>query len=149
MPLVSRTREEVFATLAALTPDVRARVSPQWLALLTASAPQDPWIHGFNIVDDAGLAVGLAAFKGPPTDGAIEIAYAVAPEHQSKGYATGAVRSLTKYAFDSGRVRTVRAHTRPDGLASQRVLVKCGFGKAGEDIDPRDGHVWRYELATS
>jgi RimJ/RimL family protein N-acetyltransferase len=124
---------------------VRVQISPHWLALLEKSATQDPWIHGFNVVNDAGVAVGLACFKGPPVDGVVEIAYATAPEHQRKGYATAAARALAEYAFQSGKVRVVRAHTLPDGVASQHVLAKAGFGKVGEWVDPEDGLVWRFE----
>ncbi len=40
----------------------------------------------------------------------------------------------------------MRAHTLPDGIASQRVLLKAGFEKIGEVVDPEDGVVWRFEV---
>lgn len=43
-------------------------------------------------------------------------------------------------------VRLVRAHTRPDGEASMRVLTKCGFEWIGEVVDPEDGLVCRWEI---
>ena len=146
MRLIPRTREEVRATLEVLPPEVRAQLSPQWLALLEKSAPQDPWVHGFHVVDEAGVTVGLGAFKGPPVDGMVEIAYAIEPEQQGKGHATATARALAAFAFDSGEVRVVRAHTLPAGIASQRVLLKSGFEKTGEVVDPEDGLVWRFEL---
>jgi ribosomal-protein-alanine N-acetyltransferase len=72
-------------------------------------------------------------------------AYAITPEHQGKGFATEAAAALVSYAFASGEVRVVRAHTLPLPNASTRVLTKCGFQKAGEVIDPDDGLVWRWE----
>jgi RimJ/RimL family protein N-acetyltransferase len=75
----------------------------------------------------------------------VEISYGVDPEHQGKGYATEAARALTAYAFSSGMVRVVRAHTLPEPNASTRVLIKCGFHRIGEVIDPEDGLVWRWE----
>jgi len=146
MQLVPRTRDEVRATLDILPPDVRAQISPQWLALLEKSAPQDPWVHGFHVVNDDGVTVGLGAFKGPPIDGVVEIAYAIEPAQQGKGYATAAARALAAFAFASGQVRVVRAHTLPEGIASQRVLLKSAFEKTGEVVDPEDGLVWRFEL---
>ena len=77
----------------------------------------------------------------------MEIAYGIAPEHQGKGYATEAAEALTAYAFGSGQVRVVRAHTLPESNASGRVLTKCGFRNIGEVIDPEDGLVWRWEKA--
>jgi [ribosomal protein S5]-alanine N-acetyltransferase len=146
MQLVPRTRDEVRATLKVLPPEVLAQFSPLWLALLEKSAPKDPWVHGFHVVNDDGLVVGLGGFKGPPVEGMVEIAYATEPEHQRKGHATYAARALTQFAFESGQVTVVRAHTLTDGIASQRVLAKAGFEKIGEVVDPEDGLVWRFEI---
>jgi len=146
MKLIQRTRDEVRASIAALSPEVRTQVSAEWLALLESSSAQDPWIHGFCIVNDDSVQVGLGSFKGPPVDGIVEIAYAVAPKYQGNGYATAAARALAANAFESGQVSTVRAHTLPDGIASQRVLLKSGFSKVGEVVESDDGLVWRFEL---
>ena len=147
MKLIPRTRDEVRATIDTLPPEVRVEISPQWLALLEKSPPQDPWVHGFHVVNDAGVTVGLGAFKGPPVDGVVEIAYAIEPEQQGKGHATAAARALVAFALASDQVRLVRAHTLPTGIASQRVLLKTGFEKTGEVVDPEDGLVWRYEVS--
>jgi RimJ/RimL family protein N-acetyltransferase len=130
-----------------MKPDERAAVSPAWLALLDGSSAADPWIHGFTLVDRVdGHIVGRCGFKGPPgTDGVVEIAYGMAPEHQGKGYATEAAAALTDYAFRQSEVRAVRAHTLQEINASTRVLTKCGFRRVGEVIDPEDGLVWRWE----
>lgn len=79
-------------------------------------------------------------------DGMVEIAYAVEPGQQGKGFATGAARLLVEFALANDKVCVVCAHTLPDGVASQRVLAKSGFEKTGEVVDPDDGLVWRYEL---
>jgi RimJ/RimL family protein N-acetyltransferase len=130
-----------------MQPHERAEVSSEWLALLDGSSSIDPWIHGFVLVHRATESViGKCGFKGPPgPDGAVEIAYSVVPEHQGRGYATEAAEALTLYAFNSGQVRVVRAHTLPERNASTRVLTKCGFQHIGEVIDPEDGLVWRWE----
>lgn len=85
--------------------------------------------------------------KGPPDQGGVvEIAYGVDPEYQGRGYATEAARALVNFAFRSGQVCLVRAHTRAENNASMRVLAKCGFEPIGEVVDPEDGLVWRWEL---
>ena len=38
------------------------------------------------------------------------------------------------------------AHSRPENLASARVLEKSGFRRVGQVIDPEDGLVCRWEL---
>src|SRR6478672_6428875 len=100
--LVLMSREEVLAMVAAMTPEVRAEVSPVWLARVQASSASDPWTHGFSVVHrGTGAAVGMCGFKGPPADGVVEIAYGIDPDHQGKGYATEAAAALVKFAFES------------------------------------------------
>lgn len=144
--LVPRTRDEVAAALAAMPAEVRAQVSADWWDKFRQSAFEDPWVHGFNLLLPDGANVGIGSFKGPPTEGAVEIAYAVLPEHQGRGYATAAARAMVELAFRSPEVRKVLAHTLPDGVASQRVLQKSGFTHIGEVVDPEDGLVWRFEI---
>jgi [ribosomal protein S5]-alanine N-acetyltransferase len=147
LKLVPKTLEEVLAMIESMTPSEKAELSADWLAQLHASTSADPWVYGFSMVHrDTDTIVGTAGFKGPPSaEGVVEIAYGVNPEHQGKGYATETAQALTDYAFASGKVRVVRAHTRPEPNASTRVLTKCGFRHLGEVIDPEDGLVWRWE----
>jgi RimJ/RimL family protein N-acetyltransferase len=128
-----------------MTPGERTEVSPDWLARLDASP--DPWTLGFAVVHRANdIRIGSCGFKGPPSaDGRVEIAYGIDADHQGKGYATEAAEALTAYAFRSGQVRVVMAHTLPEANASTRVLTKCGFRFVGEVTDPEDGLVWRWE----
>ena len=147
LKLVPVTLEEVRAMVEAMDPSEKAQLSADWLARLHASTSADPWTHGFLLVHrDSDIVVGKSGFKGPPApDGVVEIAYSVVPDFQGKGYATEAAQALVAYAFSSGRVRVVRAHTLPESNASTRVLAKCGFRHIGEVIDPEDGLVWRWE----
>ena len=146
LELVPRTRDDVRRAIDAMTPDSRAQLSAEWLGLLAASRPVDPWIHGFVArVRATGCVVGEGGFKGPPHDGVVEIAYGTKPEYRNRGFATETAAALVEYAFACDEVRIVRAHTLPDSVASQRVLTKCGFTHVGEEIDPEDGLVWRFE----
>jgi [ribosomal protein S5]-alanine N-acetyltransferase len=147
LKLVPLTLEEVRAWVDAMDPSEKAQLSADWQARLHASTSADPWTHGFSLVHrDSDIVVGTSGFKGPPSpDGAVEIAYGVDPDYQGKGYATEAAQALVAFAFSSGRVRVVRAHTLPESNASTRVLTKCGFRHIGEVIDPEDGLVWRWE----
>jgi RimJ/RimL family protein N-acetyltransferase len=142
------TVAEVFASLDAMSESDRAQLSPVWLALARAAKEPDPWIHGFSMVHrETSRKVGSCGYKGPPdADGVIEIAYAVEPAHQGRGYATEAAQALADYAFRTGRVSLVRAHTLREENASTRVLSKCGFTFVGEVVDAEDGPVWRWEL---
>lgn len=146
--LVPVSAAEVRAKIAAMSAADRAQLSADWLALLAGATGNDPWVHGFSMVHrDSGAVVGSAGFKGPPGEaGVVEIAYAVEPEHQGRGFATEAAQALVGYALSSERVRTVRAHTLPQANASTRILTRCGFQHVGEVMDPEDGLVWRWEI---
>jgi RimJ/RimL family protein N-acetyltransferase len=126
-------------------------VTPVWLERARSATVSDPWIHGFAMVHrESGATIGSCGYKGPPDEEAVvEIAYGVHPDYQGRGYATEAAQALVGYAFESGRVRVVRAHTLPEENASTRVLTKCRFTCLGEVIDPEDGLVWRWELRPS
>lgn len=147
LDLVLQTPDEVLAWVASLAPADRAEVSPDWIARVRSTAPGDPWALSFAAVERAsGSDVGTCSFKGPPdADGVVEVAYGMDPSYRGRGFATEAAGALAEFAFASGRVRLVRAHTKPDNGASARVLAKCGFRMVGEVIDPEDGLVCRWE----
>jgi RimJ/RimL family protein N-acetyltransferase len=122
-------------------------VSPAWLAGLRAASEPDLWRHGFFVIHrETRSVIGSAGFKGPPdSSGTVEIAYGIAPSFEGQGYATEAATALVGFAFASGKVQLVRAHTLPVANPSTRVLAKCGFRHAGTVVDPEDGVVWRWE----
>jgi RimJ/RimL family protein N-acetyltransferase len=147
LQLVLESPAEALARVEALSPAERAEVSPAWLARVRTTSVGDPWTLGFSVTDRLnGAALGGCGFKGPPdAEGIVEIAYGVDPTHRGRGYATEAARALVTFAFDSGLVHLIRAHTKLGNTASERVLAKCGFERIGEVIDPEDGLVWRWE----
>jgi ribosomal-protein-alanine N-acetyltransferase len=149
LKLVLKTPAEVRAGIETMDAADKAQLSADWLTRLQASTAPDPWVHGFSMVRlDTGTPVGQCGFKGPPDpDGVVEIAYGVASDQESKGYATEAARGLIAYALSFDQVKRVRAHTLPAPNASTRVLAKCGFQFVGEFNDPEDGLVWRFETS--
>jgi RimJ/RimL family protein N-acetyltransferase len=150
LKVILQTPEEVEQMIAAMREQDRSQISPVWLARMRSTKVADPFVHAFRLVEqNTGATVGSCSFKGPPVDGIVEIAYAIEPEYQRKGYATEAAQALAEFAASREDVRLVRAHTLPDGAASKRVLAKCGFGYVGETVDPEDGTVSRFELAVA
>src|SRR6266511_3814277 len=62
----------------------------------------------------ARVIIGNAGFKGPPDPGGmVEIAYGIVPGFEGRGFATEAATALVTFAFASGLVRLIRAHTLP------------------------------------
>ena len=150
LKLVPKTPEAVRAEIEQMAPQDKRQLSPDWLARARATTTVDPWVLGFSLVDQTADSIGSCGFKGPPdADGMVEIAYGIALEHQNKGYATEAAAALVRFAFASGQVRVVRAHTLEEANASARVLIKNGFSSIGQVVDPEDGLVWRWETAQS
>lgn len=148
LSLILESTDTVLARIAAMPAEYRAEVSPDWLARLRAAPTPSPWTHGVAIVErTTDVAVGSAGFKSPPdAAGVVEIAYAIEPEHQRRGYAREAAQALSQYALTSGGATCVRAHTLADNAASSRVLTACGFTYVGDVVDPDDGLVQRWEL---
>ena len=128
---------------------VSGELSPEWLDNLRSQRTPDPWSLGFGVVErDSGMIVGTAGFKGAPDHaGVVEVAYAIVPTREGRGYATEVTHALIAWACANGAVQTIRAHTLPATSASTRVLTKCGFQFLGEVTDPEDGQVWRWERA--
>jgi len=129
--------------------DYLLAASPDFIAQLGTATEPDPWKFGFAVVhkiDDT--VIGLCGFTDPPdADGVAEIAYSIAPQYQGRGYATEAAQAVVDFAFASGQVSVVRAHTLAETNASTRVLEKCGFKKIATVVDHENNLIWRWELA--
>jgi RimJ/RimL family protein N-acetyltransferase len=149
LKLILKTPEETRQAIDALDEHSRAQVSAAWLARLSAATSPDPFVHSFSIVrKDSGDIIGQCGFAGPPTEGVLEIAYGVSKDEEGKGFATEAARALRDYALTFAQVGIVCAHTLPTGIASQRILLKCGFKHVGDLIHPEDGTVSRFEYTS-
>ena len=112
-------------------------VAPQRAALerrcrLAASR----WLAGeaadLTILDAATGAVvgGCALFYDEPATGQAMVGYSLLPEARGRGLAARTVRLVAGWAFGVGVAR-LWAGTRPDNVASQRVLERAGFQREG------------------
>jgi ribosomal-protein-alanine N-acetyltransferase len=70
-------------------------------------------------------------------DGTAVLGYRVAQHVAGRGVATAAVRELCGLAAAQHGLRTLRAATSRDNVASQKVLTKAGFRPVGP-ADPAD-----------
>lgn len=86
----------------------------------------------YQLVHD-GVVVGHAGFHGPPSQGEVEIGYAVVPSARGQGVATVGVRLLLAVAAAHG-ARSVRAHVHPGNAVSLAVLRAAGL-RRGADVD--------------
>lgn len=104
-----------------------------------AGAPEHAgWWMYFAAAHDVQPAtlIGSGGFRGPPTDGTVEIGYSVVTDHRRHGYATDMVGGLVQYAFAHAGVHRVIADTLPSLFASIGVLARNGFRFLGPGTDP-------------
>jgi [ribosomal protein S5]-alanine N-acetyltransferase len=90
----------------------------------------------YVLVADDGSVLGrfnLYRISG----GTAELGYRVAQHVAGRGVATGTVRELCRLAATRHGLRTLRAATSSENIASQKVLTKAGFVPVGP-ADPAD-----------
>jgi ribosomal-protein-alanine N-acetyltransferase len=84
-------------------------------------------------------------------DGTAVLGYRVAQHVAGRGVATAAVRELCGLAAAQYGLRTLRAATSHDNVASQKVLAKAGFRPVGPadpaDIGGKQGTWYQRDLA--
>lgn len=73
-----------------------------------------------------------------------EIGWVFGREHQRRGYATEAAKSLLAYAFEALRCHRVIATCQPENVASWRVAEKLGMRREGyfRKCIPRESGKW-------
>jgi ribosomal-protein-alanine N-acetyltransferase len=106
-----------------------------------------PWM-GYVAVENS-TPVGTCAFKSPPADGRVEIAYFTAPAFEGRGVATAMARELVRIARREDANLVVFAQTLPEENASTAILKKLGFRLLGVKEHPEDGAVWEWELPSN
>lgn len=110
---------------------------------------EPPWV-GYVCLARAGgaeRAVGGGAFKGPPRDGRVEIAYFTLEAERGRGHAAATARWLVAIARAADPRLIVCAETLPEANASTRILERLGFVVTGTALDAEAGPVWHWELA--
>ncbi|MEU4571979.1 GNAT family N-acetyltransferase [Nonomuraea sp. NPDC023979] len=113
-------------------------------------AEQEAGISAFYVlVADDGPVLGrfnLYDFE----DGTATLGYRVAQQVAGRGVATATVRELCRIAAVRHGLRTLRAASSHDNVASQRVLTKAGFvpvGPAGpSDLSGKTGTWYQRDL---
>ena len=101
-----------------------------WLEAIAQAGAAGWWLRYVLSRDTARPElVGTVSYKGPPTEGTVEIGYSVVPSWQRRGVATEASRALIESARERGAT-TVIAHTLPHLEPSIGVLRKLGFAEA-------------------
>lgn len=143
MQLIPIQRDGTLADRSVVVPDVAREVMATFTGLY-ATAFVPPWLGYIAI--EGGKAVGTCAFKTPPVNGALEIAYFTFPAHEARGVATRMAGELVAIARTADPSLTVIAQTLPAEGASTRVLRRLGFTHTRDVQHPEDGLVWEWHL---
>ena len=94
-------------------------------------AEQEAGICAFYVlVDEDGAVLGRFNILDME-DGKAELGYRVAQRVAGRGVATSTVKQLCRMAAEELGLRTLRAATSTQNVASARVLVKAGFVPVG------------------
>lgn len=121
-----------------------AHFTEQYNALLAEQEAGSCLFH--VLVGEDGAVLGrfnLFNFE----DGAAVLGYRVAQQVAGRGMATATVQELCRRAAAQYGLRTLRAATTYDNVASQKVLTKAGFVPAGPaEPGGRPGTWYRRDL---
>ena len=121
---------DIPAQLAAFRDPVFQRHS-DWAPLTEADAlaalHTDSQVDLAIVADRVAGGVSLHSF----VDGRAGIGYWLAPDARGRGFATRAVRLLSRWAFDELGIARLELTCGPDNVASQRVAERCGFVREG------------------
>jgi ribosomal-protein-alanine N-acetyltransferase len=82
------------------------------------------------LISEDGTVLGLFNLRDLE-DGAAVLGYRVAQHVAGRGVATATVQELCRVAAQRYGLRTLRAATNLDNVASQKVLTKAGFAPDG------------------
>ena len=126
-----------------LLPEVGIAVCEATAEMYQKSGFIRPWI-GY-LAEQDGQVVGTCAFKAPPQDRSVEIAYFTFPEHEGRGFATEMARKLIEIARQVDDTLTITAQTLPQENASTAILRKLAFMQTGTAYDPEAGEVWVWQ----
>ncbi len=76
--------------------------------------------------------IGTAGMYGWDRDDRhVDIGYHILPAHWNKGYATEAAQTVIRWCFDNLDVHRIQADCTEGNIASERVMLKCGFQHEG------------------
>ncbi len=152
MPLDIATWDAVAADPAAALPlldlsaarDLLPGVAEATAAMMRATGAAPPWC-GYLAVE-AARVVGTCAFKAPPAEGAVEIAYFTFPGQECRGVGRAMAAALLRIALAQPCVARVTACTLETGGASIAILRRLGFRPDGIARDDEAGQVLRWSL---
>lgn len=110
------TLEKAIKMIDFLNSEYEIKGEPQW---------------GITLID-ADAVIGMCGtYDWDTRSRHVDIGYHVLPSEWGKGYATEATRAMAHYCFTHMDVHRIQADITEGNIASERVLLKCGFTVEG------------------
>jgi ribosomal-protein-alanine N-acetyltransferase len=110
------TRDKAIEMIDWLNREYEVKGEPQW---------------GISLLDADALIGMCGVYAWDTQSRHVDIGYHVLPTEWGKGYATEAARAMVHYCFHSLDVHRIQADITEGNIASERVLLKCGFTVEG------------------
>ncbi len=107
-----------WSTLPHATP----AVTQAWMSSMLEGGPDCLDL----VIERDGVVIGKVGSTRLP-----DIGYILHPDHWGHGYATEALQTIIPYIWAQTDHPALTADIDPNNVASQRVLVKCGFRQTG------------------
>ena len=142
--LITIDRDGTPRSYGGPLPEVTVEVFRKTRKLYESVGFEEPWVGYLALADST--PVGTCAFKSPPRDGRVEIAYFTFPGHEGCGLATAMAAELVVIARQNRPSVLVAAQTLPERNTSHRILEKLGFRHIATIDHPEDGTVWEWQL---
>jgi RimJ/RimL family protein N-acetyltransferase len=145
--LLSSEPEEFAAQQGIRLHEIAQSVASHSLAFMrTFPYETPPDFFGYLVVHgETQELAGTCTFKGPPVDGAVEIAIFTFPGFEGRGIGTAMARFLLERARQLPDVALVIARTPSAHDASARILEKIGMERVAAELEDGDT-VWRWEI---
>jgi RimJ/RimL family protein N-acetyltransferase len=100
-----------------------------WLNRLYQKHDAVQW--GITLRGDDHLIGQCGCYGWDRANRRVDIGYHLMPSHWGKGYATEAARAAIGWCFDNLDVHRIQADCTDGNIASERVMLKCGFKYEG------------------
>ncbi len=108
-------------------------------AIIEAKKGKDRLKYYFAILDKNNNYIGEIGYSvinsSPGGDKNIHLGYFIHKKCWGKGITTEAVRAIIEYAFLSGNVHKIETGCLRDNIASEKIMIKCGFTREAEKKD--------------
>lgn len=119
-PLVTND-EEALAHIAMIDETIDTKKGINWVIALKEKPNEMIGIIGH--------------YRIQPENFRAEIGYMFREDFQGQGYATEAIRRITKYGFEVMNLHSIEAVIDPENYASEKVLQKNGYRKEAHLIE--------------